>query len=545
MLYGPLHLLWKMRNYAQEMLKALSIIITVFNTVLIPVQFGDKELVSTDEEINRFALECASYLSGQFHGDTYYSLSVCDKVTLGKDLSYYGGNSASEIDSRCHYLVKNACTLADPAINFGKFCNRTRSTVDLVVLYVAGGSEADGDGADCFWPQFSSLSKKEATFYLDASRIDNFIICPELSRGDVADIGRLCHEFGHFLGFPDFYDTDRKGSGGLVENAIGKISLMDSGYHLEKGCPPPPFTAIEREIAGTGNCIPLVPGEYTIVPDYDFFRLDGHTDGEYYLVEFNSTANALVSYYIDKSEADAGYSDRQGCSLTAKRRWELNEVNCNPGHPCARIAEGGYSFNDKWQSPIIISDIEMMEGRVSIKVTEAVLVKDFRPYQDGAAIRFNILCAGNATTSCTVEWYQEGLIRSFQEPLMINGELFSVLDGKLDPAKDCSFIIRLYYEDGSWFAYEQHFRTSWWQKEGIPFITFDRKDRNPGGSFIKGAIIPLKVWNMPQQQACEWYFNGRHLEQRWLCLDESGELRAEVTSSDGSTQILVKQIIAE
>ena len=64
----------------------------------------------------------------------------------------------------------------------------------------------------------------------------------------MAGIGTFCHEFGHVLGLPDFYDTDyeKQGSGDGLENA----SLMSSGTYNNSGKTPPYFNFVERVLLG-------------------------------------------------------------------------------------------------------------------------------------------------------------------------------------------------------------------------------------------------------------------------------------------------------
>ena len=527
------------------MLKTLAIILSVFNTVLIPVRFKDQDLVSSREQIENLATDCASYISRQFNGSTYYSITVSEVVTLDHDLTYYGLDKDSKIDPFCYKLVKDACNCIDSSIDFSRFCNNGANKVDLVIFLAAGHSESEGGGDGCLWPQFSSLSKFNTSLTLDNSRIDDFIICPELSGDTVAGAGVICHELGHFIGLPDFYDTDRNGSGGLANNAIGEISLMDNGYKTSDAENLPALTAIEREITGTGKCIDMTPGKHSLTANYHYLKLEGPVEGEYYLVEYNAAAGGLITYYVDKSADEAGYSDRQGRTITAAERWSLNEVNCNPEHLCARTTSGTFRFKNGEQSPLSVSVVGKEGNQLVVKVQEMVNITDLRAYQDGAAIRFNVLNESNSSFTCSIALYQERLIRAIQKPYSIGDELVAVFDGKLIPGEETICLIDISFSDKPHISYETRFKTAWYQKGSIPFIAFDNKDRNPGGSFVKGSLIPLKVWNIPDQKETVWTFNGKKIEGGWLRVESDGELRAEVDCGDGSTQVIVKQIIAE
>ncbi|MCQ2177081.1 MAG: immune inhibitor A [Bacteroidales bacterium] len=527
------------------MLKTLAIILSVFNTLLIPVQFKDTDMVSTDAQIQDISNKCAAYFTKQFSGEVNYSISVGGCITLDSDISYYGQDRDSEIDPFCARLVREACAKSDPGIDFNSFCNKEERVVDLVIFYVAGSSESDGDGTDFLWPQFSTLSGKGEAIFHDNCRIDNFIIFPELSQGSMAGAGRLCHEIGHYLGFPDLYDTDGSGSGGSVTDVIGTLSLMGGGYLNGSGGLPPSFTAVERELAGTGRCITAEPGEFRLNPDYEYLKLDSHVPGEYYLMEYNSFAGGLVIYYIDKSAQNAGWSDRFGRELTAAQRWRFNEVNCRPGQECARTSAGTFRFKDGYQAPLYVTAENTDGGQLAVKISEIACIRDLRAYQDGAAIRFSVNEEYGTIWKCTLEWHQEGLIRDYMVPSFSDGEYFAVLDGKLEPGKDCRCVINIYSDNGKWFTLEKQFKTSWWNKDSIPYMIFSQDDRNSDGSFIRGKMIPLKVFNLPYQNGTDWFFDGRKIDGGWIRLTGSGELRAEVSCPDSRTQVLVKEIVVK
>ena len=54
-------------------------------------------------------------------------------------------------------------------------------------------------------------------------RIDDYTIMPAVAcdGSGMIEIGVFCHEFGHALGLPDYYDTEKSGSGCLYGKSAG------------------------------------------------------------------------------------------------------------------------------------------------------------------------------------------------------------------------------------------------------------------------------------------------------------------------------------
>lgn len=134
---------------------------------------------------------------------------------------------------------------------------------------------------------------------------------PERRSGSsLVDIGVFCHEFGHVLGMPDFYDYDYSSEG------LGQWSLMASGSWNNNGKTPSHFDPWCKAQLGWIE-IDTVTSNLTGVPITQIetspkaFRLwtNGQTGSEYFLVEnrqktgFDSylVEEGLLIYHVDES----------------------------------------------------------------------------------------------------------------------------------------------------------------------------------------------------------------------------------------------------
>lgn len=517
----------------------LFILLSVFNTVLIPVQFKDCGFSCTAEQIEQLSLDCTGYLNAQFKESREYSITVAPCVTIDGSISHYGANTAEKIDAHCREVLQKACAATEEYLALSKFDANGDGTIDCVILLVAGPGEDEGAGEQYFWPHYGKLSDEGESFSVAGYGIDDFIVCPEIRGGSFTGAGVLCHEFGHFLGLPDFYDTDGNGSGGSTGEAIGDLSLMDTGY---KTADIPGFCAPEREIAGTGHFSTLKEGSYALSALDGCLKLQGSEDGEYFLIEYSGRGPEPTIFYIDKSNRDSGYSSHQGRSITAAERWKLNEVNCNPEHPCARLWKGPFRFSNGEQSGLSITNVRQEDSLLKFDVVEAISIKEFESYQDGAAVRFRANLGKSGIRECKVEWFQNDKLVCTQIPQTMGEDLFALLDKGLDSDRESICRIEVKADDGESFFFEKKFKTQHKWNGTFPFIVVRAADRNSDGTFTKGAIIPLKLGNSASCVNTVWTFDGRDIPSGWFEIKGSGELRAKAELSDGTTEVLSKKI---
>ena len=181
--------------------------------------------------------------------------------TLSQNMAYYGGNNGNNNNIHAAQMVSEACTMAHEAgVNFKDYDTNNDGMLDNVFIFYAGHNEAEGGGENTIWPHASNIS------YLNV-RLDGVLVasyaCTSEYRGPNGKvrcgIGTFCHEFGHVIGQPDFYDTTYK------YYSVGNWDVMCSGSYNNGGNAPPTFSAYERMYEGWLTPTQLeLPGQYAL-----------------------------------------------------------------------------------------------------------------------------------------------------------------------------------------------------------------------------------------------------------------------------------------
>ena len=158
------------------------------------------------------------YLETSF-GQLDIATTVTAWINLPSPKSYYSTETASD-------LVRDALLQIDSQIDFKDFDNDGDGILDgLAVIHQGAGAESSGSATD-IW----SHSGIVFGLTFDGVQVRRYTIEPELQgrTAGMTTIGVMCHEFGHNLGAPDFYDTDYEGNGGDFPGT-GTWDLMGSG----------------------------------------------------------------------------------------------------------------------------------------------------------------------------------------------------------------------------------------------------------------------------------------------------------------------------
>jgi immune inhibitor A len=308
---------------AQETLQVCVILVDFFDN---PATIGDSakydsllftEGISPTGSMTDFYLDNsygAVYVTGEVHG--WYRMP--------HSYAYYVGENHGDLAWK---LAEDAVIAADDAgLNFRKFTGGVPGVYHgLTVVHAGSGAESSGEG---IWSHMSAFS---GSYQPDSVVIATYTMQPEWYGGLLSTIGVFCHEYGHILGLPDFYDVLRhQGSEGL-----GAWSLMAGGsWNGMLGNSPSHFDAYSKIKLGYVTPIPVYDtGTYSIlqaeIPQVEtdpvIYRLknEGVTWAEYWLVEnrqkvgFDAAlpGEGLLIYHVDKQAPINTNPDRYGVAV--------------------------------------------------------------------------------------------------------------------------------------------------------------------------------------------------------------------------------------
>lgn len=277
---------------------------------------------------------------------------VYGPVELPHEMKYYGetvydsnGKKVSS-DIRPEMPLYDGCVKLDDVIDFSRYDYDNDGKVDMTLYYYAGYNTAEGGSPDAIWPHQWHLSyssdpdARNARF--DGKQVDRYFCTSELkgSEGErMCGIGTTCHEFGHSLGLPDFYDTDDEENGTC--SALFDFSTMCGGSYNNDGRTPPWFGAEERIILGwmsRSDVRDFSEGSLSIGPVQDgtAYKSESGVEGEYFIYECRNgegwdapIPKGLLVYHADKSKG------RTVGGRTPYHLWNYtNNINAYGDHPC-------------------------------------------------------------------------------------------------------------------------------------------------------------------------------------------------------------------
>lgn len=283
-------------------------------------------------------------------------------MTLAYDQAHYGANDSNDNDMCPEDAVIEGCNALSSQIDFSLYDNDKDGEVDLVFMYYAGNGEADSNVEDSIWPHQWDLTSAGKSLTLGGKTINSYACTNEIIgygslAGSMCGIGTACHEFGHAMGLPDFYDTDyatNGEAGGLYE-----YSTMCSGSYNDNGRRPPYFNMEERNMLGwpNANIVEITSsGTYTLtsVNNNVAYKSPTDMDGEYFLYECRSAEgwdidlpeHGLIIYHVDKSSRSVKIKNR---NVSAQSLWDnwttYNSINENGSHPCFYVVPAGAQSN--------------------------------------------------------------------------------------------------------------------------------------------------------------------------------------------------------
>mgnify|MGYP003294386938 FL=1 len=233
--------------------------------------------------------------------------TVIGPYTVSHNKAYYGDTIGNKNDIRPQELAKEVMEKIVSDIDVSQFDNNNDGWVECIHILFAGYAQNDiwgyGD-VDDIWPHMSLLLDSVSG---DGVKMSRYIMTPELNGAHYRGVGTICHELGHILGAPDFYNSENDNFKGT-----GQFDLMASGSwngDIFATSPAQPNPYIKTEIFGWTNAIELSGNDklYTLRPselrDNSIYKLSTSTSGEYYLLENRQQKHlpgkGLIIYHVN------------------------------------------------------------------------------------------------------------------------------------------------------------------------------------------------------------------------------------------------------
>lgn len=576
-------------------LNATAVSTPIVKALIIPVEFDDVSFSVTDPRVHfHEMLNAPGYSANGGTGSAKdyfeanmpgieFNFDVAEPVKLSRSYAYYGENDASipsviTYDIHLDELVKEACTLANDSVDFSDYDLNGDGQADFIFFYLAGYNEAESGDDYTIWPQTYNIFSKGIR--LDGVSIGLFGCSSELSGSDLgidggyipSGIGTFCHEFGHFLGLVDLYDTDY-GNGGLSNCLWGKLSLMDEGNYNNSGRTPPYFCAIDRELAGSASYMNISAGTtVSLAPIHangDVIRVPTSNNGEYYLIENRAMTGwdsyiegaGMAVYHIDKSRNVVE-------GITASVRWTTNLINACASHECADLLE---AFPNAGHISQVFFPGQAGITELSAGGTPAFISWDGTPV--GLHL-YNIMLNGETLTFDVKEDVSEILltpescnIEAFQNKAVLKWDagrpgsyLWSVIWGKIQDGpelmkEDTTRITRFIFEDlqpkTDYLCSIHHIGehdngdtvtlrfSTLALTSPYPYIMLDRH-------YNAGDTLEMVISNITEDyKSVIWYINGwRAISDRYI-FRQAGDYEIKVVleySSDNSHETITRKL---
>lgn len=257
--------------------------------LMLLVNFADTQTTLTREDFDNYMNQQGFDGIGSFrdfylensYGQLDIETTVTDWITLPYDKSVYGIDNVPEI-------LLDALSEAAKTIDLTQFDNDGDGVLDgLALIHQGPGAEATGSSQD-IWSHSSIIYGVK----IGGVEVGRYTVQPEtIGYGSrISTVGVMCHEFGHNLGAPDFYDADYESSGGDFPGT-GLFDVMGSGaWNGDKGDRPAGFNMwqkiqygwVKPTVLTETSDVNNMPGS-TFTPTA--YRFNTTIPGEYFVVE--------------------------------------------------------------------------------------------------------------------------------------------------------------------------------------------------------------------------------------------------------------------
>lgn len=374
----------------------------------------------------------AEYFSAQSNGQYRPQFDVFGPVTLSKGYAYYGEDVSEEGDDRyAATAVVEACLLANEQyeeLDFKNYDSDGDGYVDFVYVIYAGKGQADGGNSNTIWPHnweiesaiyYGSCTYKASQCRVDGKQLNSYAMSSELSGSVLGGIGTLCHEFGHVMGLPDFYDTNYKTN---YQNMLtpNEWDVMDGGAYNGNGHCPPNYSPWEKYFFGWHTPVNLGTKGARLA-----LEANGTTGYQAYQVntsgKLQTATTEGLNYYFENRQQQGWdeYIPYSGLVIWKVNyndsKWANNEPNNSANNPrytivCSSGTKIGGNYGEKNVFPY--NNVKSWDGVSGKPLTDIT--------RDGELIRLVYI---SEPTQYTVTW-------------MVNGEVLETARYAADGSED-------------------------------------------------------------------------------------------------------------
>lgn len=203
--------------------------------------------------------------------------------------------------------------------------------------------------------------------------------------------------------------------------------------------------------------------------------------------------------------------------------------------PQLRFSSGAYPL-------LSLANIRLIdEGRVSFSALEPFRISDSEIFQTAATICWKADLDAHDIVGFVLEWEGSEGRNSVELDPQTSGWTLS----GLTPGTNYSYTLSALSQTGEIFTISDKFRTKGYIPGTHPYIYFGQVLRGSDGSFSKDSRIPLQVFNAPDTERIEWFFNGKAVSEGsdgYFTLPGSGILKARIHSAGGDINTIIKEI---
>ena len=280
--------------------------------------------------------------------------NVAGICTASQPRSYYGADSSDVKDLKVGELAEEILSYCSKYPALYQYDNNNDGWIECVIILYAGeGQDLDTTLTDAIWPHESTIGKV-LSHPSNNLKLCRYIMIPELGGNYYRGVGTLCHELGHVLGIPDFYDVNERvvadgdflGTGNWDLMAKGYWnSYIDDMYSINPALPNPYVRTklnwiTPKELSGTNVLDTLRPSE---LDGNSIYKLSTSTQNEYYLLENRQDPNlpgtGLVVYHVNAGIEN--HIDSNTVNITHRQNMYVVDANNHIVKPTGSVTSYG------------------------------------------------------------------------------------------------------------------------------------------------------------------------------------------------------------